>query len=235
MPAPPQPLRRQSPRRRRRPSAAHIRRAPRRRISWRVRLILAGSVLVVACIAWAAVARATAPSGNTPADRFDAIIVLGGGVNSDGNPTPSTQARVNEAVHEYERGVAPRLILTGGSPIGDHGFNEASVMAGVAQSEGVPASNIALEAQARNTIQNACFSARVMRHHGWRSAEVITTPAHLPRAEIIFSSTPIQWRGHAAPPLEPQSAFMANVSGADEILHTVYYLVFSRWALRCSP
>lgn len=231
VPPAPQPLRRQSPRRRR-PSAARVRRAARRRISWRVRIILAGTALVLACIAWAALARAYAPSGNTSADRFDAIIVLGGGVNHDGNPTPATLARVTEAVREYERGVAPRLILTGRD---DHGHSEAGAMARIAQAQGIPAFNLVLERRASNTIENACFSARIMQQHGWRSAEVVTSAAHLPRAELIFSSVPILWRGHAAPSIQPQSAFMADDRASREVVHTVYYLVFSRWAERCSP
>jgi hypothetical protein len=47
--------------------------------------------------------------------------------DSDGNPTPTQLARVTEAVHEYERGVAPRLILTGGAVL--NRFVEARVMA----------------------------------------------------------------------------------------------------------
>jgi uncharacterized SAM-binding protein YcdF (DUF218 family) len=192
-------------------------------------------MLVLACISWAALARAYAPSGNTSAGHFDAIIVLGGGVNRDGNPTPSTLARVTEGVHEYERGAAPRLILAGGSVLADHGFIEADTMARIARADGVPPSNLVLEPRSRNTIQNACFSARIMQQHGWRSAEVVTSAAQLPRAGIIFSTVPIQWHGHAAPALEPQSALMDDAAAADEILHTVYYLVFSRWAGRCSP
>ena len=231
MPTPPQSLRRQSVRRRR-PAAGHTRRAPRRRLSWRARLILAGSAVVLICIVWAALARASAPSGNTSADHFDAIIVLGASVNRDGNLTPVSLARVTEAVHEYERGVAPRLILTGGVI---HGFDEASTMARIAQADGVPASNLVLEPNARDTIQNACFSVRIMQQRGWHSAEVVTSPAHLPRADLVFSATPIQWRGHAAPPLAPQSAFAARAAAADEVLHTLYYLAISRWAESCSP
>ena len=231
VPAPPKPLSRQSPRRRRRRTAGHLRR-PGRRISWRASVILAGFAIALICIVWAALARDHAPPGNTAADRFDAIIVLGAYVNRDGNPPPEMLARVTEGVREYERGVAPRLILTGGA---DHDFIEASIMARIAEAQGVPASNLFLEPRSINTIQNACFSVRIMQQHGWRSAEVVTSPAHLPRADLIFSATPIQWRGHAAPPLRPQSGFSVRAAAADEVLHTIYYLVFSRWAERCSP
>ena len=74
-------------------------------------------------VVWAILARAFAPTGNTARTRFDAIIVLGTPADSEGNPTPAQLARVTEGVHEYERGVAPRLILTGGKT--NHGFIEA--------------------------------------------------------------------------------------------------------------
>ena len=71
--------------------------------------------MVAGLFGWAVLERHVAAAGNTKLDRFDAIIVLGNPADADGNPTPTQLARVTEAVHEYERGVAPRLILTGGA------------------------------------------------------------------------------------------------------------------------
>ena len=68
-----------------------------------------------------------APTCNTSLTRYDAIIVLGNPADRDGNPKPELLARVTEGVHEYERGVAPRLILTGAAV--RNGFIEARVMA----------------------------------------------------------------------------------------------------------
>ena len=62
--------------------------------------------------------------------------MLGTPADSEGNPTPAQLARVTEAVHEYERGVAPRLIVTGGSTHGN--FIEARVMARTAEARGRP-------------------------------------------------------------------------------------------------
>jgi len=199
----------------------------------RTRLILAGAALAGASLVWAMAARFFAPAGNTSASRFDAIIVLGAHTDRDGNPTPALLARITEAVHEYERGVAPRLIVTGGP---DRGGNvQASVMARVAQAQGVPAAAIFVEPNAENTIENACFSARIMKEHGWKSAEVVTSANHLPRAGLIFSRLPIAWRGHAAPSLSEPSSGASWSASLMEVLHTGYYLLFSQWADRCSP
>lgn len=189
--------------------------------------------LIAVLFLWTVIARAVAPRGNADSARVDAIIVLGARVDSDGNPTPALLARITEAVHEYERGVASRLILTGGV---DHGHQvQANVMARVAQARGVPASAIVLEPAADDTIQNACFSERIMKQRGWTSAEVVTSAAHLPRANMIFSQFPLKWRGHVAPPMEPPSAFSTHWASAVEILKTARYLVYAQWADRCTP
>ncbi len=206
-------------------------RASRRRgLGLRTKIIVAATATVVVLFAWAIFARALAPAGNTSASHFDAIIVLGTPAGSDGNPTPSQLARVSEAVREYERGVAPRLILTGGRTYGD--YVEAEVMARVARAQGVPDSAIFEESKARDTIQNACYSGRIMNAHGWRSAEVISEAPHLPRAGMIFSRQPINWRTHPAPSMESESTgspFMTSM----EVLKTLRYLVYANWAERC--
>src|SRR5208283_2589914 len=180
-------------------------RAPkqRRRLGWRSRLILAAILLILGLLAWGALARLLAPVSNTSLTRFDAVIVLGTPADRDGNPSPEMLARVTEGVHEYERDVAPRLILTGAAA--HNQFVEARVMAATAHAQGIPESAIFEEPQAMDTIQNACYSERIMKEHGWQSAEVVSSASHLPRAGIIFSEYPLEWRTHAALPLEPES------------------------------
>ena len=177
--------------------------------------------------------RAFTPQANTRLTRFDAIIVLGYKADSDGNPTPRELARITEGVHEYMRGVAPRLILTGGAA--SNRFVEAQVMARVAEAQGIPASAIFVEPKAQDTIENACFATRIMEAHGWKSAEVVSSSYHLPRAAMIFNQLPIEWRTHAAPPLEPPSAISSAATEAIETLKTVRYLVYAEWADRCAP
>jgi uncharacterized SAM-binding protein YcdF (DUF218 family) len=203
----------------------------RRRTKWRTLAVLAAAGLGAALIGWAALERAFAPAGNTSRTRFDAIIVLGSPADADGNPTPTQLARVTEAVHEYERGVAPRLILTGGPS--RRGFVEAQVMARVAEALGVPASSIFQEPRSRNTIQNACYSTELMLSHGWRSAEVISSASHLPRAALIFSRGPLEWRTHAAPSLEPADGLSQDSSDALEILKTLRLLLYAQWTEKC--
>jgi len=150
------------------------------------------------------------------------IIVLGTPVDADGNPSPHELARVTEAVHEYERGVAPRILFTGGAV--KNRFVEA---------QGIPASAVLEDPAARNTMENTCNALRIMRSHGWESAEVISSPSHLPRAGLILSRLPIEWRVHAAPALGPVGSGSAAEQSVVELLKTVHYLVWSRQMERC--
>ena len=200
---------------------------------WKPRVAIAALVAIVVLLAWAAIARHLAPSSNTSITRFDAIIVLGTPADSDGNPKPTQLARVTEAVHEYERGVAPRLILTGGAA--SNRFVEARVMARSAEAQGIPASAIFIEPEAMDTIQNACYSVRIMKDHGWRSAEVVGGANQLPRAGLILDSLPLEWRTHAAPPLSPTSAAYQSALTAVEVLKTARYLTWARWTEHCEP
>jgi uncharacterized SAM-binding protein YcdF (DUF218 family) len=192
--------------------------------------VAAAILLIAILITWAVVARRLAPMANTSRDHFDAILVLGTPADSDGNPTPTMLASVNEGVREYERGVAPRLIFTGGPA--HNQYVEADVMANAAAAQGIPPSAIFVETRAKDTIHNACYSAQLMSHHGWRSAEVVSSKYHLPRASLIFSHTGLEWRMRAAPP------FQAGESGSSaaeslEILKTIRYLAYANWAEHC--
>ena len=208
-----------------------------RRLGWRSRVTLASVAAVLLLLGCGAVARRFAPTSNTSLTRFDAIIVLGTPADRDGNPTPEMLARVTEGVHEYERGVAPRLILSGSAA--HNRFTEARVMAATAHAQGIPNSAIFEEPRAMDSIQNACYSERIMKAHGWRSAEVVSSASHLPRAGIIFSELPLEWRTHAAPPLEPESAPGSKAypwaAASEETLKTVRYLIWARWRESCQP
>jgi uncharacterized SAM-binding protein YcdF (DUF218 family) len=202
-------------------------------MSMQLRVTLAALVLLFCLLGLGEAARLLAPASNTSLTRFDAIIVLGNPADDDGNPSPEQLARVTEGVREYERGVAPRLMMTGGAT--HHQFVEARVMARSALALGIPESAIFVEPEAMDTMQNACYAQRMMQAHGWRSAEVVSSAYHLPRAGMIFSGLPLEWRSHAAPPLEPKSAASLGASAFAEDLKTARYLIWTRWSEHCEP
>lgn len=161
------------------------------------------SAVIFTIVLFAAGVYLTIPTHNTTATHFDALIVLGYPANADGTPSPEQRERVRESVREYKAGVAPYIIMTGTAA--HNQYIEADVMAGLARSQGVPASAILEDVQAQNTIQNIYYSARLMHDHDLNSAEIISSPSHLPRAALIVNTFNvdqptfyINWRTHAA-------------------------------------
>jgi uncharacterized SAM-binding protein YcdF (DUF218 family) len=137
------------------------------------------------------------PMSDTQQQQFDVILVLGNPAKNDGSIAPIGESRVLEGIRQYQEGVAPRLLMTGGAV--QNRFVEAQVMAQFARSQGVPASAVFAEGESRNTIQNAYYSYKIMQAHGWSSALVVSSPSHLRRASLIFSHYPLAWRMHEAP------------------------------------
>jgi len=154
------------------------------------------ALLLIAIVAAIVVYRAI-PTHNTALTHFDTIIVLGTPANADGTPSPEQRERTLEGVREFKASVAPSIILTGGPA--HNQFVEAHVMATLAIAQGVPPEDVVEEGQAQNTIQNIFYSQRIMATHNWTSAEVVSSPSHLPRAALILQHYQFGWRTHAAP------------------------------------
>src|SRR5438094_4953898 len=153
--------------------------------------------LVLLVIGGAALAYLSIPTTNTSLHHFDAIIVLGTPALPDGTPSPEQRERTMEGIREFKAGVAPHLIFTGAAA--HNQFVEAHTMATLALAQGVPPDAIIEEAQAQNTVQNIFYSQRIMAAHGWTSAEVVSSPSHLPRTALILEHFSFQWSTHPAP------------------------------------
>ena len=50
----------------------------------------------------------------------------------------------------------------------------------------MPREELVLESESRNTHENAVFTARLFKEHGWRSALLVTSGMHMPRALASF-------------------------------------------------
>jgi uncharacterized SAM-binding protein YcdF (DUF218 family) len=164
------------------------------------------------------------PGSNTSLTHFDTLLVLGTPSLADGSPSPEQRERVLEGIREYRAGVAPRLIMTGGAA--HNAFVEAHSMELYAVSQGVPADAILEEDQAHDTIQNIYFSNQIMQQHGWHSAEIVSSPSHLPRTALILMHYPFAWRTHPArwPPeytrTKISDTFWGEMKGCYTLVHS---------------
>lgn len=143
--------------------------------------LLVSAVTLLGAGAWC-IDRAGTQDTSTPAD---ALVVLGARVDPDGAPSPTLRARVEHAVVLYRRGLAPKLVFSGG--VGDFGDSEARVGQRLAASLGVPEGDCLLEEASHSTAQNAAFTAKLLARHSLRSVIVVTDPYHLPRALRLFA------------------------------------------------
>jgi uncharacterized SAM-binding protein YcdF (DUF218 family) len=123
-----------------------------------------------------------------PACCYVAIVVLGGGI-SPAHPPEQPFPDLNEnadrmwqAARLYRKGLAPRIIVTGGSFLAQHGgppATEADAMRVFLIDLGVPAEAIVDEPEALNTIENI-RNVRAMVGDG--RVALVTSAYHMPRA-----------------------------------------------------
>jgi uncharacterized SAM-binding protein YcdF (DUF218 family) len=123
-------------------------------------------------------------------ERYEAIVVLGGGVLEQGTLRPAadlssySKNRVTCGVDLYEQGYAPKLVFSGGN---GHAFKDgpkdALEMTRWAQRLGVSKDVIVVEDLSRTTYENAAETKRLL---GPVSIVLVTSASHLPRATALF-------------------------------------------------
>ncbi|MBM3900255.1 MAG: YdcF family protein [Gemmatimonadetes bacterium] len=113
----------------------------------------------------------------------DAIIVLGA-AHYGGKPSPVLQARLDQALALYQRGLAPRVILTGGTAPGDQ-TSEAAVGRSYLRRAGVPATAMLMESEGRTTRASLTAVAAFTGPLEIRRVILVSDPFHLLRARTI--------------------------------------------------
>jgi uncharacterized SAM-binding protein YcdF (DUF218 family) len=110
----------------------------------------------------------------------DAIVVLGA-AQYRGRPSPVLRTRLDHAVGLYARGIAPRLVLTGGIAEGDTA-SEAAVSRTYVMRQGVPDTAILLENDGRTTHQSIRAVALLLKSRELDRAVIVSDGYHLFRA-----------------------------------------------------
>jgi len=127
----------------------------------------------------------------------DAIIVLGA-AEYRGHPSPVLEARLNHALILYLRGLAPRVITTGGAG-GDPVFTEGSVGRAYLTQHGVPPEAVVVEREAESTVQSVAAVAEIMRRMNLRSAIVVSDGYHIFRVKKMLESSGLKVYGSPRP------------------------------------
>lgn len=115
----------------------------------------------------------------------DAIVVLGAAQYA-GRPSPVLKARLDHAVTLWKRGLAPRMVLTGGRGTGDT-ISEAAVGRRYVMKAGVADSLILLENEGRTTSASLDAVANIMKKEDLERAILVSDPFHMLRLQILAS------------------------------------------------
>ena len=140
-------------------------------------LALCGALLPFTYPALAAPLRLSTPVGGA-----DAIVVLGGGVDERGRPTPGTTERVLYGVGLWKEGYSPRLLFSTGAP---GGISEARVMREMALALGVPPEAALTEERSLNTYENIREVDGIFRQKGWKRLILVSSPYHMRRIWMV--------------------------------------------------
>jgi len=157
------------------------------RLGWLVLLWLAG---VSAYIVWIGQRDQAAPA--------DVIIVLGAAAY-DARPSPVFEERLRHGVELYQRGLAPRMLFTGGFGGTGARFAESQVGRRYALKAGVPVRAILIETVSRTTRQNLQQAAMLMQANSLHRAIIVSDPLHMARAMRLARKEGIDALASATP------------------------------------
>ncbi len=169
----------------------------RKRPGWqRAAILLTIAVIWIAGNNWVATAlERTLEWQYLPPEEFpevDVIVVLSGGTEPALYPRSTVEVgsagdRVIYGAHLYHQGVAPHLLVTGGSvPYLGERVPESQLMAELLMMLGVPESAIWQESVSRNTYENALYSYEYLQEKGIRRIVLVTSAFHMPRSVMLF-------------------------------------------------
>ena len=129
----------------------------------------------------------------------DVIIVLGGATMPP--LAPRVHIEVGESYDRLLHGLrlfradkAPNLLFCGGNIEALTGTleSEAWQYLQLALEAGVATEHIVLEERSRNTYENALYAQQVMAARAWKTALLVTSASHMPRAMAVFNALGVE-------------------------------------------
>jgi uncharacterized SAM-binding protein YcdF (DUF218 family) len=170
--------------------------------SGRVWLSLFGWLITGALAIWVTTVIMVLYAGSRPVIReADAILVLGA-AQYNGRPSPVLKARLDHAIDLFHKGLAKKMIFTGGVGAGDT-LSEGEVARRYALKHDVPASAIMVERHGVTSAESVAAAAALMRAKGLRSALVVSDSYHMLRVELLARRAGIRpYRAPAASPID---------------------------------
>lgn len=130
--------------------------------------------------------------------QYDAVIVLGAGLNLDASVPDQDKARLQKAAELYNEKSTKAIIVCGGQGykvLSGSGSSESETYAHYLYELGIPEAGVYLESDSQETVGNILFSKmNIVMKHDWRKILIIPTANHSTErvaylAGKIFGST----------------------------------------------
>jgi uncharacterized SAM-binding protein YcdF (DUF218 family) len=186
------------------------------------RLAYATAALLVA--GWASFVVAIVDAGRRDqAAAADAIIVLGA-AQYKGRPSPVLRARLDHAASLWGRGLAPRMIVTGGRGVGDT-TSEAAVGMRYLVQRGVPADSISMDTEGLTTSQSMVAARRLLVEKPNPSVLIVSDPFHMLRLAILAR------RLHMIPLLSPTRTSPISTRPAQQLRYIMAESIKAPYAM----
>jgi vancomycin permeability regulator SanA len=148
------------------------RRHPLLRLAWLAVLAVTAYLAITFAQVWAA-------SHQNDTSERQAIVVMGA-AQYTGKPSPVLEARLQHALDLYQRGVAPRLVVTGGRQRGDK-FTEATTGEQWLLRHGVPLADIQKEVDGHDTWESLSAVALFLHREHIRKVVIVSDGYHSKR------------------------------------------------------
>lgn len=163
--------------------------------------------------------------------KYDAILLLGYGLDEHDQATQELKLRVKAAAMAYREGYADVIVACGGTTEG-HQISEAEVMQALLLEEGIPQTAILLENKSQITIENMRFAAKVLGGAKGRRVLVVTSDYHVRRSVLTAMRAGFKAKGYAAV-LEHDGQWREKKS--KELAYTVDMLLGWQDEGKCRP
>jgi uncharacterized SAM-binding protein YcdF (DUF218 family) len=170
------------------------------------------------------------------------IIVLGGSFDGDislarGQVTLNEAGERILAIAQWARKRPDtKIVFAGGSAaIVGEGASEGRVLAGFLEALGVPAGRVTVEAESRNTLENARFTHALLRPAPGDRFVLVTSAYHIPRSVGLFRAAgftvlpwPVDYRTGSPGQMQPQVDIVGGLDRLDTAVREWIGLVAAR-------
>ncbi len=181
----------------------NVRIAQMKRAVWIAAAVAAGVALSFLVYVFLSVERQSARDEAQPAD----IILVLGAAEYRGRPSPVFRARLEHALDLFRRGVAPRIMTTGGAG-GDPVFTEGGVGRAYLIGRGVPSEAIVVETEGDSTVYSTALAGEIMRRMGLSSVVVVSDGYHVFRVKKMLEASGL--KAYGSPRKEPPRGFLQD-------------------------